>query len=41
MNNKRFVIAYGNRDREDDGAGWHIGRSRFADHSALHPAYFY
>lgn len=24
MNNKRFVIAYGNRDREDDGAGWHI-----------------
>lgn len=24
MNKKRFVIAYGNRDREDDGAGWHI-----------------
>lgn len=24
MNKKRFVIAYGNRDREDDGAGWHV-----------------
>lgn len=24
MDKKRFVIAYGNRDREDDGAGWHI-----------------
>lgn len=22
--NKSLVIAYGNRDREDDGAGWHI-----------------
>ncbi len=21
---KRLIIAYGNRDREDDGAGWHI-----------------
>ena len=24
MQGKTLVIAYGNRDREDDGAGWHI-----------------
>ena len=24
MNPKTLVIAYGNRDRQDDGAGWHI-----------------
>ena len=24
MNQKILVIAYGNRDRQDDGAGWHI-----------------
>lgn len=24
MNNKTLIIGYGNRDREDDGAGWHI-----------------
>ncbi|MGI6249792.1 MAG: hydrogenase maturation protease [Anaerolineaceae bacterium] len=27
---KRLLIAYGNRDREDDGAGWHI-LNRFAE----------
>ena len=24
MQGKTLIIAYGNRDREDDGAGWHI-----------------
>ena len=24
MQDKTLIIAYGNRDREDDGAGWHI-----------------
>ncbi len=24
MRQKTLIIAYGNRDREDDGAGWHI-----------------
>ena len=24
VNPKTLVIAYGNRDRQDDGAGWHI-----------------
>ncbi|MEN6530922.1 MAG: hydrogenase maturation protease [Anaerolineaceae bacterium] len=24
MQEKTLIIAYGNRDREDDGAGWHI-----------------
>ncbi len=24
MQQKTLIIAYGNRDREDDGAGWHI-----------------
>lgn len=24
MQEKSLIIAYGNRDREDDGAGWHI-----------------
>jgi len=24
MQSKTIIIAYGNRDREDDGAGWHI-----------------
>jgi len=24
MHAKTLIIAYGNRDREDDGAAWHI-----------------
>ena len=34
MGQKTLIIAYGNRDREDDGAGWHI-LNKLADQVGL------
>lgn len=36
---KRLIIAYGNRDREDDGAGWHILEKVTSNYDLAVPEY--